>query len=412
MRTTSLAAAISVAVSLAIVSPATAPAVAAGETCDGKAATLVVPAVPPGTWQTPPFTGTPGNDVIVGTHLPDTIDGGGGNDTICGLAGDDDLVGGAGDDRIFGGLDGDYSPDDDYYGDRVEPGPGDDHVDLGHDPQGMDLYDVDRGYWDQVSFRNAAGPVTVDLAAGIATGEGTDTIAPIVHAAGIEASVHDDTLLGTVGPDWITAGGGDDHVAGREGGDLIDDGGTGPDVAWVREGLGALVLGGNGRDQLHASGRVRIRGGRHGDLLVPGIETALDEAIVKGGAGHDVLGLDLSLDLAPHRSRLVVGDPLGTVRVPGKGIVVLFGSTEEFAPQSIASSIRLTWFGTRRRDVLDMDMHDGPVRAFARGGRDDLTGGMGRDLLDGGPGRDVIDGSNGRDRCRRGERLTSCEVRR
>ena len=129
---------------------ASAPAHAV-ETCDGRPATIVVPAKP-GSFRTDPVVGTPGDDVIVGTDQADDIDGAGGNDTICGLRGADDLGGGAGDDRLFGGLDEAYSPDDDYFGDSIAPGPGDDYVDLGHDPQSQDLFDLDIGYWDRVSY--------------------------------------------------------------------------------------------------------------------------------------------------------------------------------------------------------------------------------------------------------------------
>lgn len=169
MRTTPLAAALGLAATVTI-APAltgTTPASAAGETCDGKAATIVV--APATTYPVPWTVGTPGDDVIVGTDERDRIDGGGGNDTICGLDGDDHLVGGAGDDRLFGGLDW-YYPDDDYWGDVVEPGPGDDHVDLGADGGWEDIDFVDSVYADQVSYANAAGPVTVDLTTLTATG--------------------------------------------------------------------------------------------------------------------------------------------------------------------------------------------------------------------------------------------------
>ena len=122
MRTTPLAAALGLAATLTIAPLATAsPASAAGKTCDGKAATIVVQ--PTTTYPRPWVVGTPGDDVIVGTDGLDRIDGGAGNDTICSLDGPDHVVGGAGDDRLFGGLD-EYYPDDDYWGDVVEPGPG------------------------------------------------------------------------------------------------------------------------------------------------------------------------------------------------------------------------------------------------------------------------------------------------
>ena len=44
------------------------------------------------------FTGTSGNDVIVGSHGDDLIKGNGGNDIICGGWGDDEIHGNSGND--------------------------------------------------------------------------------------------------------------------------------------------------------------------------------------------------------------------------------------------------------------------------------------------------------------------------
>lgn len=96
---TTLAALVAVPLGLSL----TAVPARAAETCDGKVAKIVV--LPrPGSFGTDPVTGTPGEDVIVGSVQGDDIDGAGGNDTICGLAGADDLAAGPGDDRLFGGL--------------------------------------------------------------------------------------------------------------------------------------------------------------------------------------------------------------------------------------------------------------------------------------------------------------------
>ncbi|MBS2940123.1 hypothetical protein KDN32_20495 [Nocardioides sp. J2M5] len=437
----------------------TSPASAA-VTCDGKVATIVVP-TPPGeitdVTETAPVTGTPGDDVIVGTEARDTIDGAGGNDTICALGGDDTVRGGEGDDRLFGGLDGVYVPDDDFWGDLVVPGPGDDYVDLGHDPQAEDLDPVDRGYWDQVSFRDATGPVTVDLVAGTATGEGTDTIAPIVFAAGIEGSAHDDTLRGTDKDDFINAGGGDDVVDGRGGDDLIDadritappyapapaepgddvvhggpgadeiraghgadrvHGDEGRDEVVLEQGERAKAWGGPGRDSLGAwgfagsgSGTSELVGGAGNDLLFPGLTSAADQVLVRGGAGRDTLAPNTSLAVAPHKSRIVVRVPDRTMTVKA-GTLVRFGGIEKYDFNSQSSSARIRWFGSGRAETFDAEGQDVGVRAFGAGGNDALQGGYGTDLLDGGRGRDTIDGGEGRDRCLHGEKLSRCEVRR
>jgi Ca2+-binding RTX toxin-like protein len=49
-----------------------------------------------------PITGTPGNDVIIGTAGAEKITGRGGDDLICGRGGDDVVTAGGGDDRVWG----------------------------------------------------------------------------------------------------------------------------------------------------------------------------------------------------------------------------------------------------------------------------------------------------------------------
>ena len=445
MRRTTTMTALALVVAVSPLGLAAAPARAA-ETCDGKVATIVVPPKP-GAFSTDPVTGTPGDDVIVGSVQADDIDGAGGNDTICGLAGADDLTGGPGDDRLFGGLDEEYSPDDDYFGDLVTPGPGNDHVDLGHDPQSEDLYSVDTGYWDVVSYAGATGPVVVDLAAGTATGEGPDTIAPVTYSGGIEGSAYADRLTGQTGPDWIAAGGGDDTVLGGDGDDRLEadqlrrypsygpdprpgndvvDGGAGRD--WIVGGFGAdtlsggedrdvlraddstgsTVLGGTGADVVGGSGDLRADGEDGRDTLWAQVDgPGLIDVV--GGAGRDVVRLDVPREL-PRNTRVVIGRTRGIVQI-GSEQVVRFASAPRFELNAMHAG-PVTWFGTGGRDVADLENANRAVRAYGRGGNDTITGSWKRDLLDGGPGRDALDGSSGRDRCLRGERLQSCERRR
>ncbi|WP_191279744.1 calcium-binding protein [Nocardioides flavus (ex Wang et al. 2016)] len=431
----------------ALTPPAAVAATDVAETCDGKVATIVVPPPAPGRFRTEPVTGTPGDDVIVGTAWPDTIDGAGGDDTICGLKGDDHLLGGSGRDRLFGGLDEQYEPDEGYEGDLIEPGPGNDYVDLGYDMQSDDLDPADGPWqrWDRVSYLNSVGAVTVDLEAGTAKGEGTDTIA---YGAGIVGSAHDDVLLGSDKHDWIAAGGGDDLVDARGGNDAVktdldgtsgdvtapgDDvvvggpggdeivaghgsdrvfAGLGRDQVSLDEAAGSRVSGGAGVDFIRAGGRALIEGGRGADKLSPRIGSRADRVRAAGGAGRDTLAIELSLEVAPHESHLVVGSPTGTVRVPGSPALVHFVSLEEFAPAGIAVTLDITWYGTSGSDDLDLGWIEGRVRAFGRGGNDWLRGGSGSDHLDGGPGRDRLEGGSGDDVCLRGERLRSCELRR
>jgi Ca2+-binding RTX toxin-like protein len=325
------------------------PAVDAVQTCNGRPATIV--AVPPASGVAPPVEGTPGDDVIVGTDGDDVIFGHGGNDTICAYAGRDVLHGGPGDDWLHGGLDGEYFPDDGVRGDVVVPGPGDDVVDLGDDPSSAHIAGVDRfAFYDTVSYRDASGPVHVDLAEGTATGEGQDTIVVPAYSGGIVGSDFDDVLAGSARPDRIDGGGGDDRIIGRAGrDDILPDNRGRPlsDVPWESD-LSAgddTVLAGAGRDLVWSRRGVdRLVGGDDGDYLHH--QGALGR--LYGGDGRDSL--------------------------------------------AASRSARLRAWGGRGSDVL--------------------TGGRFADVLDGGPGRDVLTGGRGHDRCLRGERLRSCEARR
>lgn len=425
------------------------------ETCDGKPATIVAPATD--SWYAPVIVGTADDDVIVGTDVPDRIDGAGGSDTICGLAGGDLIIGGDGDDRLFGGLDQQYSPDNGYDGDLLVPGPGDDYVDLGYDPQVEDLWRGEHDLrWDVVSFAAASGPVTVDLTAGTATGEGSDTIAPIIHAGGVSGSAHDDVLLGSDVRDLIAGGSGNDLVDGR--GDSDDLSGEGvirrfldleadPVDPWATDGANDVVLGGPGHDALRGSGADRLIGGvgadrltlgqasggvaiggagndwlggqgtaeldgRSGDdMFQAGVERTTDLLRLDGGTGRDALDLDTSIEVTPQRSLLTIGKPAGTVRV-NLGVVVRYSSVEEHTLTGIPISLRILWVGTPGRDLFDVEMQTGRVRAYGRDGNDWIRTGSGRDIIDGGAGRDWVDAGWRRDRCLRAERAYDCEVRR
>ncbi len=411
---------------LGVVGLGTGPATAE-TTCDGKVPTIVVV---PGE----ATTGTPGDDVILGSFAADRIDGGAGNDTICGLGNADTLVGGPGDDRLFGGLDGFYVPDDGYSGDILVPGPGNDHVDLGDDPASATVDEVDRpARYDTVWFDGAPGPVTVDLSAGTATGEGTDTIAVPAYSGGIVGSAFDDVLTGSDGPDRIAGGTGDDRIRGLSGDDEIEPG-KGDDV--VRGGDGSDFIqspdrgrdrfyGGGGDDGVQARGRGSAIGGGAGDDFL----FARDGASVHGGAGNDEIDVDLV-----RRTRIEVdgGDGRDIVRLrapksefprgstyvvdlPRKRVTVArvkrahYESVEDLRFSGRPGFLRYVGGAGRDRLSVTGGMQ---VTAYGRRGADILVGGGRNDLLVGGPGRDQLVGGAGRDRCLSGEQLRQCEVRR
>ena len=151
------------------------------------------------------MTGGPFDDQLTGTNGNNALFGARGADQISSLDGEDLLAGGGGDDAIDGGTGFDY------------------------------LDSLFFSFW-YPPFNPIAGPVVVDLVAGTATGQGTDTIAGIEGSSG---SAADDVMTGNAqdneftqlfeGVDTVSAGAGADLVDGGEGADVLT-GGTGVDT--------------------------------------------------------------------------------------------------------------------------------------------------------------------------------------
>lgn len=419
---------------------ATSPA-AAAILCDGLAPTIVAVA---GT----PTTGTPGNDVILGTYAGDLVDGGAGDDVICGLDGRDTLIGGPGDDRLVGGLDGEYFPEDSYEGDLLVPGAGDDFVDLGDDPQSAGGSFDGPGEYDRVSYRDAAGPVSVNLSAGTATGEGIDTIIVPQHSGGIVGSAFDDVLVGSEVVDTIQAGGGDDFLDGRGGDDVLEPdrvgprtmqtydrnvapgndtarGGDGADQVFSAlgrdriygdggsdyveaDGKGSEVGGGPGGDSLRGGLGVSIHGGGGNDTIDAVLGRRTRTEVDAGGGRRDIVRLDAPGSQFGRGTRFVVDVPRELVRADGRKRMVYQG-VEDLSFDGPRG--RLTYWGGGRADSVYAS-GGLRLRAYGRGGRDVLVGGRRNDFLNGGPGRDTLVGGDGRDRCVAGERMLQCESRR
>lgn len=150
--------------------------------------------------------GDDGVNRIVGRRGADLVRGWGGGDTIVGSAGRDELWGQSGADRLRG------------------RGGSDLLLPRGED----DLVNGGRGS-DTVTFTSA---VTVDLAAGTASGESTDVLRRVENVIGSPAA---DTLRGSAAGNVLRGGGGDDTLSGSraadslfgQGGDDAMDGGPG-----------------------------------------------------------------------------------------------------------------------------------------------------------------------------------------
>jgi Ca2+-binding RTX toxin-like protein len=167
---------------------------------------------------------------IEGDDGPNVLTGTPGNDVICGLGGDDTLQGLDGDDVLDGG-------------------------------DGTDL----------ATYESSACCVRADLAAGSATGVGTDQLVGVENLAG---SAGDDVLRGNAGPNWIAGlgrtdllygGDGDDQLLGGneddflagEAGVNVLDGGPGADVCVEPGGASCSPL--SPQDGNDTPGRVDVR---------------------------------------------------------------------------------------------------------------------------------------------------------
>ena len=208
--------------------------------------------------------GGAGNDRLVGGRGRfDLLRGNEGNDRLAGGAGFDLLIGEAGNDRLNGGdsvfdvvsfvyapggvdvnLTAGYATGDGNdrligiedveatrFNDRIVGGPEQNFM----TPLGGDDVIDGSGGLDQILFRQSSTAVEVDVTAGTATGEGSDTFAGI---EGVQGSPMADSLAGDANGNYLFGAGGDDEITGGEGDDILDgdlggdtgDGGEGTDA--------------------------------------------------------------------------------------------------------------------------------------------------------------------------------------
>lgn len=187
------------------------------------------------------IVGSKGHDRIYGdtrhSNAPgggaDTITGGGTFDVVFGGGADDVVRAGPGEDLVFGNAGNDV-----IYG-----GPGDDELEEGRRDRGDDRV-IGGGGVDFISYVDTGRPLSIDLAAGTATGAGEDLLEGIENVVGGEArdairgdegpnrllgSSSRDTLEGRAGDDRLDGGGGIDVLDGGEGNDVCETDGD-PDV--------------------------------------------------------------------------------------------------------------------------------------------------------------------------------------
>jgi Ca2+-binding RTX toxin-like protein len=164
---------------------------------------------------------------MIGTPGPDFLTGSGGADVLCGGDGDDILLGGNGNDELLGGTGNDL---------LVPEG-------------GNDAVDGESGQ-DFVDYETTRVGVSVDLAARVAKGQGTDRLTSIEDAVGSTGSDRlrgtgagnalyglggTDALYGGAGRDYLNGGPGNDFLDGQDGSDrCVTGGGTDTKVSCER----------------------------------------------------------------------------------------------------------------------------------------------------------------------------------
>jgi Ca2+-binding RTX toxin-like protein len=415
-----------------------APAANAVVTCMGQSATIVAS---PGM----PVTGTSGKDVIVGTSGPDDISGGAGNDLICAGAGDDSVLGdfgagstatgndtidgGAGDDTLFGGPG----------QDKIQGGDGDDYIGpgLGDDTaSGGVAGGTDTSQNDQLMYIFAPGPVDANLATGVATGEGTDTVDGFEHLTG---GCFDDTLVGNARLNVIFGGPGNDHLSGLAGTDSLQgDYGLGPQARAAIPGCtGApgndTLSGGAGTDFINYYG---VHPGYLGAASV-GVTVDLAQKSAIGNQGDDTItsidhvsGSDDADRLRGNAADNTFWPEGGVDRINGRGgnDTVSYSDLETYFKNDVSSGsvdanlstgiamVQMTRSSGSAAETDTFDLveflagspfddsltgdggnnfltgEEGDDHLFGLGGDDILNGGLGSDALSGGDGtRDIGD---------------------
>ncbi|WP_343525506.1 cadherin domain-containing protein [Sphingomonas sp.] len=357
------------------------------------------------------------DDLLIGTSGVNMLSGGAGNDVIRGGAGADVLDGGAGTDTLdyatsaqgvnvnlaTGATAGGDAQGDQISGfenvtgsafaDRLTGSGGDNVLTGGAGDDvlaglgGADILDGGDGS-DTVDYSTSSAGVTLDLAAGMATGGDAtgDVLVSIENAIG---STHDDVIRAAANGSVIAGGAGDDVIYAGAGADTID-GGAGIDrVDYFASRAGVTVnlatgtgAGGDAtgdrisgiEDIIGSAFADRLTGDAGANHLVGG---AGDDVLV-GGAGADTLDGGAGFDTIDY-SASTQGVTLDFASGTGQG-----GDAEGDSFSGIEAAT-----GSNQGDVFvgDADAH----ALSGQGGDDRLVAGAGAESFDGGSGNDTVD---------------------
>jgi Ca2+-binding RTX toxin-like protein len=375
-------------------------------TCAGKRATIVSNA--------PRIVGTRAHDVIVAGPGDNVIHGMGGNDTICAGGGNDTIYGGRGNDRIYGGPGDDTiyggRGSDDLHGDsgvdrifgeagndRIDGGPGDgDHLEGGPGDDslfggpgdfdvliggpGNDRIDGGPGAHDIASYKDAGGPITVDLGKGRVSGAEQERLRGIEDVLGGSG---DDTLIGSAAtPNRLDGGPGDDRL--------------------LAVGEGDEAFGGPGHDTCSGPFATRTSCGGWGGAggtavaLISSI-TGSSSLVITGSEGPD----DVTVSFTGQGYLLEGGGAIDVLLgQPGEDTCVRDAVSNSVSCHGTASSIQASLGGGNDTFTV-ADSVPASVSSTIDGGpgSDTLRGGRGNDVIYGGDDRDpdTLEGGEGDD---------------
>jgi Ca2+-binding RTX toxin-like protein len=371
------------------------------------------------------LSGAGGEDQIDGRLGADALDGGTGRDTVIfslvggvnvdlaagtavtnagtdAVVGFEDVVGTAGFDRIIG----------DSGDNRLQGGSGGDDAFLGRMGDDTVIASADGG---SILYREASSGVDVDLASGVATGEGSDTL---IAVTGVSGSPYADVIRGPVSGsrgNWLSGLAGNDVIVSNLPEHSLLEGGEGED-ALILTGMPNAVtvditrgsLTPQGRSSFPATNFEQVVGTRFGDMIIgsPGRDLLRGESgadrilpgpandVVRGGPGPDVVSFasatrSITVDL---REGFAVGQ--GTDSIAGLENVLGSPYADQLSGNAAANRL---------------DGGAGPDDGLGRGGVDVLIGGLGSDDLLGGSDSDRLlardgvaddlDGGTGTDTC-------------
>jgi len=329
--------------------------------------------------------GGSGNDTLTGSSVANTINGGSGNDIISAGSGNDTLIGGPGDDTLTG----------------------------------------DAGT-DTISYADSTVGVSINLATGVSTGEGSDTVAGdenVIAGSGddnIIGSTAVNVITGGEGDDTISAGGGNDIVSGGDGDDTLIggagndaiSGGAGVNTASFEDSVKAVVVSlitgkatGDGTDTISGvdnlvgsagndtltgdDGANTLSGGAGNDAISAG---AGNDTLV-GGLGNDALSAGDGFDFVSFSDNTVgVTVNLATGVATGQGNDTITGDECAIGGSGndtlIGNDAANALMGGAGNDILIGGAGNDKISGGA--GNDTLTGGLGVDTLGGGDGTDTI----------------------